>query len=326
MAALNIDVQKMPLGKLSHGQILKGYETLEELERAIENGEHGRVTQLTSQFYTQIPHSFGRQKPPAITSVEEVQKKYDMLNILGDIQSATAAEKEASKSKKSDAGEVPHPCDVSYATLDCDLKPLDPKSKEYKLIEEYTNNTNKGGWRQGKILEIFEVNRHSEGPRFKEHDKVENRKLLWHGTNVAVVAAILKTGLRIMPHSGGRVGKGIYCASENSKSAGYVGTTGDNIGIMFLNEVVLGKEHHITRDDSSLTKAPAGFHSIIAQGQTDPDPKGNQTLKFDGHDVVVPAGKPISRPQYSDSNFSQSEFLVYKESQVRIRYLIKLKF
>ena len=38
---------------------------------------------------------------------------------------------------------------------------------------------------------------------------------------MAVVAAILKTGLRIMPHSGGRVGRGIYFASENDKSAGY---------------------------------------------------------------------------------------------------------
>lgn len=38
---------------------------------------------------------------------------------------------------------------------------------------------------------------------------------------MAVVAAILKSGLRIMPHSGGRVGRGIYFASENEKSAGY---------------------------------------------------------------------------------------------------------
>lgn len=57
--------------------------------------------------------------------------------------------------------------------------------------------------------------------RFKAHSKLNNRRLLWHGTNVAVVAAILTSGLRIMPHSGGRVGKGIYFASENSKSAGY---------------------------------------------------------------------------------------------------------
>ncbi len=60
-----------------------------------------------------------------------------------------------------------------------------------------------------------------QGDRFGAYDKIGNRKLLWHGTNVAVVAAILKSGLRIMPHSGGRVGKGIYFASENSKSAGY---------------------------------------------------------------------------------------------------------
>lgn len=57
--------------------------------------------------------------------------------------------------------------------------------------------------------------------RFQAHADLCNRRLLWHGTNVAVVAAILTSGLRIMPHSGGRVGKGIYFASENSKSASY---------------------------------------------------------------------------------------------------------
>ena len=60
-----------------------------------------------------------------------------------------------------------------------------------------------------------------KGDRFSANKNIEHRKLLWHGTNVAVIAAILKSGLRIMPHSGGRVGKGIYFASENSKSACY---------------------------------------------------------------------------------------------------------
>lgn len=57
--------------------------------------------------------------------------------------------------------------------------------------------------------------------RFKPYSSYSNRKLLWHGTGVAVAAAILKDGLRIMPHSGGRVGKGIYFASEAGKSLGY---------------------------------------------------------------------------------------------------------
>ncbi len=60
-----------------------------------------------------------------------------------------------------------------------------------------------------------------QSDRFKSHDAISNRRLLWHGTNVAAVVAILKSGLRIMPHSGGLMGKGIYFASECSKSAGY---------------------------------------------------------------------------------------------------------
>lgn len=109
-----------------------------------------------------------------------------------------------------------------------------------------------GSYRPPKILNVWEVDRETEvteasswflvhlkfgprenrrcvtqGERFSENESLENRRLLWHGTNIAVVAAILKSGLRIMPHSGGRVGRGIYFASENCKSAGY-GESGRN--------------------------------------------------------------------------------------------------
>lgn len=49
-----------------------------------------------------------------------------------------------------------------------------------------------------------------------------------------------------------------------------------NIGIMFLNEVALGSEHSITRDDSSLKAAPKGFDSVVARGHTEP---GQLSLK-----------------------------------------------
>jgi len=137
------------------------------------------------------------------------------------------------------------------------------------------------------------------------------------------VVAILKTGLRIMPHSGGRVGKGIYHASENSKSAGYTRPAGKT-GIMFLNEVALGKEHTIVQDNSSLTAAPPGFDSIIAVGNQEPNPIQEIVVKMDGHDVIVPQGAPI--PTHTMSSFMNSEYLVYRESQVRMRYLLKLQF
>lgn len=39
---------------------------------------------------------------------------------------------------------------------------------------------------------------------------------------------------------------------------------------MFLNEVALGKEKHITRDDCSLERAPPGYDCIVARGCTEP--------------------------------------------------------
>jgi len=205
------------------------------------------------------------------------------------------------------------------------LTPLEKNSKTFKLLSKYLNNTASSS-KNPTILEIFEMDREGERERFDAHKDIKHRKLLWHGTNVAVVVAICASGLRIMPHSGGRVGSGIYFASENGKSASYVRGCKDGTSIMFLAEVALGKEHHITQDDSSLKAAPTGFDSIVAQGWHDPDPADDEILKLDGNDVIVPAGKPQKRSKWNSSRFSHSEFLVYKESQVRLRYLLKLKF
>ena len=77
----DIDVKKMPLGKLSKGQIAKGFEILEELEAVMENKKKGTYTELSSQFYTCIPHDFGRQRPRPIDTREALQQKYDMLAV-----------------------------------------------------------------------------------------------------------------------------------------------------------------------------------------------------------------------------------------------------
>lgn len=125
------------------------------------------------------------------------------------------------------------------------------------------------GGRSLTLLDVWRVNRHDEDKRFKKHAKITNRRLLWHGTSAAVVAKIMASGLRIMPHSGGRVGSGIYLASEHQKSAGYVGCAqqgGKLVGVMFLVEAALGKEYPLERDDSSLKAAPKGYDSVVAKG------------------------------------------------------------
>ncbi|VDP81954.1 unnamed protein product [Echinostoma caproni] len=79
----------------------------------------------------------------------------------------------------------------------------------------------------------------------------------------------MKTGLRIMPHSGGLVGKGIYFASQAAKSMGYCGCDRDGHRLMFLTEVVLGKEHYIYTPDGSIRKPPNGYDSVVAFGTHD---------------------------------------------------------
>lgn len=329
MKKYDIDVKKMPLGKLSKGQIAKGFEVLDEIEKVLDKNSKAGLNELSSQFYTVIPHDFGRRIPPVINTLEMLREKMDMLLVLGDIEIAQSMQKELDKKMEAEKGDMlPNPMDVEYSLLNCELELLDKKSKEFQVLDQYTKNTagTGGWWRQAtKIKEVWKVNRIGEDKRFKQHDKITNRKLLWHGTKVAVVAAILKGGLRIMPHSGGRVGSGIYFASENSKSAGYVGTVGKT-GIMFLNEVALGKEKHVDTNQSHLKAAPSGYDCVIAQGNTEPDPKQNTTLTIDGKKVVVPQGKPMPNPGWSHSHFSQSEYLIYKESQNRIRYLLLMEF
>ncbi|XP_068207144.1 protein mono-ADP-ribosyltransferase PARP3-like [Palaemon carinicauda] len=199
-----------------------------------------------------------------------------------------------------------------------------------RLIEEYAKAC--PDTRKGPLLDVWRIDRKGEKDRFSAHEDIKHRKLLWHGTNVAVVAAILKAGLRIMPHSGGLVGRGIYFASEHAKSSWYVcshyGTFEgeNNVGFMFLVEVALGKEHSITKSDGSLRKAPDGYDSIVARGRKEPDPKKDKTIKLEEKDVIVPVGKPVLQNKWKNSWFDQSEYLVYKESQARLRYLLKFSF
>ncbi|XP_013068782.2 protein mono-ADP-ribosyltransferase PARP3-like [Biomphalaria glabrata] len=320
---LDIDTNKMPLGKLSKTQIAKGFEALEALEEAINKKlSKDKIKQLTSTFYTIIPHTFGRSVPPVIDSIEMVQKKYDMLAVLGDIEMAQCIQKDKESSASNiKTGTAPHPLDVNYGVLNCKLKPLPKSSDTYKVLEKYFQATKGISSQKLTLSNIWEVDREGEGKRFANNDKIDYRKLLWHGTNVAVVAAILKTGLRIMPHSGGRVGRGIYFASEYNKSAGYV-CPAQGQGILFLNEVALGKQHKILMDDCSLTTAPKGSDSVLACGQQEPDAKDDTVIKLDGNNVIVPQGKPKNIPAHSSSSFWQSEYLIYREDQARIRYLL----
>jgi poly [ADP-ribose] polymerase len=133
----DIDVKKMPLGKLSKTQIAKGFEVLEEIEAVLKtkNSSKPKLNDLSNKFYTLIPQDFGRQRPPAIDNQEELQKKYDMLTVLSDIELAQSMQEKAAKETKkvNEDDKPPNPLDVNYDLLNCKLELVDKKSEEFKV-------------------------------------------------------------------------------------------------------------------------------------------------------------------------------------------------
>ena len=55
---------------------------------AVKKGDRPEIERLTGRFYTVIPHSFGRQRPPLIQTEDQVKAKFEMCNVLSDIETA----------------------------------------------------------------------------------------------------------------------------------------------------------------------------------------------------------------------------------------------
>lgn len=63
------------------------------------------------------------------------------------------------------------------------------------------------------------------------------------------------------------VGTGAYFADNPKKSHDYTAAKSTNqVGIMFYNKVILGKESVMNQTNNELTAAPKGFHSVKGTG------------------------------------------------------------
>ena len=79
LASFNLDLKRLPLGVPSKQQIQIGVDVLNEIEDKLNGGAVADSYQeLSSRFYTSIPHSFGRRRPPPIDTQERLQERYDM--------------------------------------------------------------------------------------------------------------------------------------------------------------------------------------------------------------------------------------------------------
>ncbi|XP_053548122.1 poly [ADP-ribose] polymerase 1-like [Bombina bombina] len=322
MVEFEIDLQKMPLGKLSKRQIQSAYSLLNEVQQAVsDGGGEARLLDLSNRFYTLIPHDFGMKKPPLLDNLDYIQAKVQMLDNLLDIEVAYSLLRGGTDDGQKD------PIDVKYEKIKTDIKVVDQDSEESKIIKQYVKNTHAATHNAYdlEVLDIFKIDREGEKQRYRPFKQLHNRQLLWHGSRATNFAGILSQGLRIAPPeapvTGYMFGKGIYFADMVSKSANYCHTSPNNpIGFILLGEVALGNMHEL-KTAGQITKLPKGLHSVKGLGRTAPDPAA--TVQLDG--VDVPLGPGVST-MISDSSLLYNEYIVYDIAQVNLKYLLKLKF
>jgi poly [ADP-ribose] polymerase len=98
MTDLNYDSAKLPLGKLSKATITRGFQALKDLSTLLDdpslaNTQYGTTfpqakEQLSNLFFTIIPHAFGRNRPPIISTETMLKKEIELLESLGDMKDA----------------------------------------------------------------------------------------------------------------------------------------------------------------------------------------------------------------------------------------------
>ncbi|CAH8294414.1 unnamed protein product [Eruca vesicaria subsp. sativa] len=325
MMEIGYNANKLPLGKLSKFTITKGYEVLKRIsEVMVGRIDRARIEELSGEFYTVIPHDFGFKKMSqfVIDTPQKLKQKIEMVEALGEIELAT-------KLLSVDPGLLDDPLYYHYQQLNCGLTPVGADSEEFSMVANYMENTHAkthSGYTV-EIAQLFRASRAGEADRFQQFSSSKNRMLLWHGSRLTNWAGILSQGLRIAPPeapvTGYMFGKGVYFADMFSKSANYCyANSGANDGVLLLCEVALGDMNELLNSDYNADKLPPGKLSTKGVGRTAPNPSEAKTLE-DG--VVVPLGKPVEHSS-SKGSLLYNEYIVYNTEQIKMRYVIQVKF
>nr|CAA9251342.1 Poly [ADP-ribose] polymerase-1 [uncultured Armatimonadetes bacterium] len=276
-----------PLGALSKEQIERGSDQLRQIRFAIARDHKGRIPALSSQYYSLVPHRFGRRIDPAevaIDSVEKADEEEELLQLMRDVFHVQ---------KDLDA-EV----DRKYRALGAELEVLDPLDPEAQRVVRQVRDAQSA--RHGftvKVGPVFRARLPEERARFDLAPG--NVRMLFHGSKNANLVGILSRGLLVAPKNvavtGYMFGKGIYFADQSTKSAQYSdlwdGGGKRGAGYLFLADVALGR---VKKEwfPKYREEAPGGFHSV--QGC-----KGLTLL--------------------------HNEFIVYRKEQCTIRYVAEIK-
>lgn len=289
-----------PLGVLTLGQIDKGDAILLELYDLFKKGSTNRskMQDLSSDFYTHIPHRLGRTRAAidssTIDSLEDFNAKQETLQLMRDMLQVNG-----------DGGNVLYDSqvDAKYDALKCNIGFVERGTPEYERIESHVLKSQLKT-KNIKVLNVYTLRRDNEHQVFT--DDISNQRLLFHGSRIKNWVGILSRGI-LMPKivvslgvnrtDAGWLGNGIYFGDASCTSAFYTSPGKPGTRFMALANVALGKMKDYTKITYGITAPPDGYHSC--------------------HGVRAKPGVT--------SQFADDEYVIYDSRQQRLDYLVEFK-
>jgi len=282
-----------PLGVVTMEGLTEARDLLAELAPIVRKANFGSdADKLLSKYLRLIPQNLGMGRfntQSVIPDDNALQKQMDLIDSL-----------ESSYQAMSTQPSTPNtPAKKQEDVFKVDLDVLTDNAERNRLDRFFEASKKRmHGYDNVRVREIFLVNIHEMTNHFE--GKTTPHQEVFHGTSQANCLSILKSGLKTAPPStaaiaGKMFGNGIYGAINSTKSLGYSygrwgqGGVGDS-GWLFICEFAMGNIHY---PSSTCSRPPAGHDSVWAK-----------------------AGK---------TGLANDELIVYRNSQVKIMYLLECK-
>ena len=293
-----------PLGVLTLGQLDKGQKLLDKAYKLLKKASTPtpstleKLTDLSGEFYTVIPHRIGRTRVAAqnavIDSLADYASKEETLQLMRDMLKVNGGE---------DGGNVlfDDEVDAKYKALGCSVEWVDPKDSQFDELKEFVERS-QIKVKNIKVKRLYRLRREHEHEVYDEG--VGNHQLLFHGSRPKNWVGILSRGI-LLPKvvvtlgvnrtDAGWLGSGIYFGNAACTSLYYTEPGKRKTRMMAIARVALGKSKEFKKITYNLDGPPSGYDSC--------------------HGVRSTKDAP--------SQFEDDELVVYRSEQQRLEYLVE---
>ncbi|XP_026127790.1 poly [ADP-ribose] polymerase 4-like [Carassius auratus] len=280
LGSLN-NILKVPVSRISLNDVSRVEGLLLQAQKTKKEDE---VKALLEEVNTLLP--LRMTDPPSKHKL--VSQKLDLCQLIRDIVNVSEATLGS-----------PLPSSLGkYRALRCSIEVVPPQNPEFHVVSQLLQD------RPVQIQQILRVSRGVELQLFMED--LGNIKPLLHSSSPSSFVGILSRGL-LLPRVGveqhgiertdiGNLGGGIYFSDSLKTSLKYSKpSVTDGSRLLLVCEVALGRCKDLLKKDTTLTRAPDGYHSVHG----------------------------VQRTPNRLSEFEDDEFVVYNTEQIRLKYVVQ---